>query len=83
MLYYQDSAPKISDAKFDLLKNEILELESKYNFKNKSSPSKTVGFKLKGIWKVWARSPILSLSNAFNLEDLLNFEKDFNYLNKY
>ena len=84
-LYYQDSAPKISDAKFDLLKNEILELESKYNFlKNKSSPSKTVGFKASKLFEKFEHKvPMLSLSNAFNLEDLLNFEKKiFNYLNK-
>ena len=84
-LYYQDSAPKISDAKFDSLKNEILELESKYNFlKNKSSPSKTVGFKASKLFEKFEHKvPMLSLSNAFNLEDLLNFEKKiFNYLNK-
>ena len=84
-LYYQDSAPIISDDYYDKLKTEIIELEKKHKFlKNKSSPSKIVGFKpSKSFDKYMHKIPMLSLSNAFYESDLVNFEKKiFNYLNK-
>ena len=75
--YYEKSKPKISDADFDQLKAEILELEIKYNFLNNPySPANTIGFKpSKNFKKVKHKVPMLSLSNAFNEEDLKNFEK--------
>ena len=42
--YLEDSAPIISDQDFDLLKKEILDLEKRFDFKDKDSPSKTLGF---------------------------------------
>ncbi len=84
-LYYQKSHPKISDSEFDDLKNEIIELEKKHKFlKNKNSPSHNVGYKpSKSFDKYQHRVSMLSLSNAFNEDDLKNFEKKiFNYLNK-
>ena len=82
-LYYNKNKSDISDSQFDILKKEVLELEKKYSFlKNKSSPSLTVGFKpSKNFEKVKHKIPMLSLGNAFNEEDLLNFEKKiFNFL---
>ena len=82
-LYYNKNKSYISDSQFDKLKKEVLELEKKYSFlKNKSSPSLTVGFKpSKNFKKVKHKVPMLSLGNAFNEEDLLNFEKKiFNFL---
>ena len=82
-LYYNKNSSIISDYEFDILKKEVLELEKKYSFlKNKSSPSLTVGFKpSKNFKKVKHKIPMLSLGNAFNKEDLLNFEKKiFNFL---
>ena len=82
-LYYQDSKPTISDTEFDKLKSEILELEESYNFlNNKNSPSKLVGHKpSKSFEKYKHKVQMLSLSNAFDKEDLVNFEKKiFNYL---
>ena len=82
-LYYQDSKPTISDTEFDKLKFEILELEERYNFlNNKNSPSKLVGHKpSKSFEKYKHKVQMLSLSNAFDKEDLVNFEKKiFNYL---
>ena len=75
--YYEKSKPVVSDAEFDRLKNEILNLEKKYIFLNNSnSPSKIVGFKpSKNFQKIKHKIPMLSLSNAFNEEDLVNFEK--------
>ncbi len=75
--YYNHSKPKTEDYKYDQLKQEILSLEKKYNFLNKkNSPSKSVGYKpSKNFYKSLHRVPMLSLSNAFNEEDLINFEK--------
>ena len=84
-LYYEKSKPIISDAKFDELKNEIINLEKKYTFlKSKISPNITVGFTPSKMFeKHKHKVPMLSLSNAFNSEDLHNFEKKiFNYLNQ-
>ena len=83
--YYDESNPIITDAEYDKIKNEIIELEKKYNYlKNENSPNNLVGFKpSKSFEKYKHRVQMLSLSNAFNKEDLNNFEKKiFNYLNK-
>ena len=83
--YYENNEPKIDDSKYDKLKNEILSLEKKYQFlKSKLSPSKVIGYKpSKNFKKDMHRVPMLSLSNAFNEEDLKNFEKKIlNYLSE-
>ncbi len=78
--YYDFSKPLVTDQEYDQIKAEILSLEKKFNFlDNKSSPSKVVGFKpSKNFKKVLHRVPMLSLSNAFDEEDLVNFEKKIN-----
>ena len=84
-LYYENSSPKISDKEFDKLKKEILELEKKYtSLKSNFSPSQVVGFKpSKNFLKFKHRQQMLSLSNAFKKEDLVNFEKKIlNFLNE-
>jgi len=84
-LYYDQSKPAVNDDQYDKLKSEILLLEKKYKFlKNKNSPSKIVGYKpSKNFKKVLHRVPMLSLSNAFSEEDLINFEKRIiNYLDQ-
>ena len=75
--YYIKNKTSISDSKFDILKKEILELENKFTFlRNKNSPSKSIGFKpSKNFKKIKHKIPMLSLDNAFNEEDLKNFEK--------
>ena len=75
--YYNKSNPIVEDAIYDSLKNEIVTLEKKYLFLNsKDSPSSSVGFKpSKNFKKITHKTPMLSLSNAFNKDDLLNFEK--------
>ena len=83
-LYYNESKPIVTDKEFDQLKKEILELETKYEFlNNKYSPANTIGSKAsKSFDKYEHKVLMLSLSNAFNEEDLKNFEKKvFNYLN--
>ena len=82
--YYNENLSLIPDSDYDKLKKEIILLEKKYNFlKDKNSPSIVVGHKpLKHFKKALHKAPMLSLSNAFNEEDLINFEKKItNYLN--
>ena len=82
--YYDNSDPLISDSDYDNLKREILSLEKKYSFlNNRDSPSKIVGFKpSRNFKKVNHKVPMLSLSNAFSEDDLINFEKKNNQLSK-
>ncbi len=83
--YYEHNKPIIDDAKYDALKKDILKLESKYPYlKDENSPSVIVGFKpSKNFRKVLHRVPMLSLANAFDKNDLDNFEKKItNYLNQ-
>ena len=84
-LYYDKSAPAISDREFDELKADIINLEKKYSFlRSTKSPSDSVGFKpSKNFAKFKHKVQMLSLSNAFDREDLINFEKKIlNYLNE-
>ena len=76
-LYFNKNSPKISDEDYDKLKIEILDLEKKYpNIKSKDSPSLNVGFTpSKNFTKLKHRVQMLSLSNVFSKEDLINFEK--------
>ena len=83
--YYEHNNPIVDDKEYDALKKDILDLESKYsNLKSKNSPSLIVGFKpSKNFKKVSHRVPMLSLANAFDQDDLNNFEKKImNYLNQ-
>ena len=83
--YYEKNNPIVDDREYDALKKDILELESKYSYlKSKNSPSVIVGFKpSKNFRKVPHRVPMLSLANAFDQDDLNNFEKKImNYLNQ-
>ena len=83
--YYEKSQPMVDDRQYDQLKKDILELENKYEYLNSDfSPSKTIGYKpSKTFKKILHRVPMLSLSNAFTKDDLINFEKKIlNFLSK-
>ena len=83
--YYEKSQPMVDDRQYDQLKKDILELENKYEYLNSDfSPSKTIGYKpSKNFKKILHRVPMLSLSNAFTKDDLINFEKKIlNFLSK-
>ena len=82
--YYNLDQPLVDDSEFDKLKLEIIDLEKQYKFLNhKDSPSNSVGFKPSKIFKkIKHKTAMLSLSNAFSEEDLINFEKKIlNFLN--
>ena len=83
--YYDSNKSLVTDKEYDELKKDILILESNHSFlDSKNSPSKTVGFKpSKNFQKLPHKVPMLSLSNAFDKEDLVNFEKRIlNFLSK-
>ena len=83
--YYDLNNPLVSDQVFDKLKLEIIELEKKYKYLNNiNSPSNSVGFKPSKVFKKIKHSvPMLSLGNAFDENDLINFEKKIlNFLNE-
>ena len=83
--YYEKSSPLVSDQIYDILKKEIILLETENNFlRSKNSPQEIVGFKpSKNFKKIIHKVPMLSLANAFSEEDLLNFEKKIlNYLDQ-
>ncbi len=73
--YYALNDPVISDAEYDKLFKELIELEEKFpEFITPTSPTQRVGHEpVSGFPEVVHRMPMLSLSNAFNREDLLNF----------
>ena len=83
--YYEENISKIPDSKFDGLKKEIIDLENKHKFlKDENSPQKVVGYKpSKNFKKVAHKQPMLSLGNAFDEKDLINFEKKIlNFIDK-
>ena len=82
--YFEKSKPLVSDSEFDNLKIKIIELEKKYKYlESKHSPSKNIGFKpSKNFKKSLHRVKMLSLSNVFSRDDVVNFEKKIcNFLN--
>ncbi len=82
--YFIEDRPRITDAEYDLLKNEILQLEKNYAYLSDfGSIKQFVGSPLTNKFKkIKHLSPMLSLSNAFNKEDMQDFLKKIkNYLN--
>ena len=79
--YYELNKPKISDADYDNLKKELLEFEEKN--KEFAFVSSKIGFApSKKFSKVRHLEKMLSLDNAFVIEDVQNFFKKIkNYLN--
>ena len=75
--YHTLDSPTIQDQEYDALFNELLDLEVNYpKFKYPYSPSQRVGSKpLEGFKKVEHLAPMLSLDNAFNSNDMNDFNK--------
>ncbi len=79
-LYHTLDKPEISDEAYDSLLRELSEIENKYpNLKLSSSPSERVGGEpLKEFIKVVHRNRQWSYDDAFNFEDLENWNKKVN-----
>ena len=75
--YYNKSNSLVSDKEYDDLKKEILNLERRFKIlRNQNSLSNIVGHKpSKNFKKISHKAPMLSLSNAYDEQDLINFEK--------
>ena len=83
-LYFTNDSPEISDADYDNLKFELIELEKKYPFLKKiESVNEIIGARPSNKFKkVKHLQPMLSLSNAFNKSDMEDFLKKIkNFLN--
>jgi DNA ligase (NAD+) len=73
--YYQDDAPKVTDAEYDALRQRFNALEKRFpEFVSAESPSQKVGSAPSGRFsKVRHAVPMLSLDNAFAEEDVVDF----------
>jgi DNA ligase (NAD+) len=73
--YYQEDAPKISDADYDALRKRFNAIEARFpEFVTGDSPSQKVGAAPSGRFKkVRHALPMLSLDNAFAEEDVIDF----------
>ena len=75
--YHVLDEPEIEDSEYDLLFQELLSLEEKFpELLSESSPTQRVGSKpLSGFKKITHGSQMLSLDNAFSIQDLKDFDK--------
>src|SRR5438270_10805768 len=75
--YYVLDDPEISDAEFDRLMNELKNLEAEHpELITPDSPTQRVGGKPReGFVKVRHSSPMLSLDNALNEDELREFDR--------
>ena len=75
--YYVLDDPAISDAEYDRLMRELMALEKKFpELKTPDSPTQRVGGEpLPYFEKVEHTAPMLSLGNAFDEQDLRDFEE--------
>ena len=79
--YFTDDSPKILDSDYDKLKKQILDLENKHSFiLNKYSSINTiVGAPVTNKFeKIKHLKPMLSLSNAFDKNNMIDFIKKIN-----
>ena len=76
-LYYVQDAPEIGDAEFDLLMRQLKELEAAHpSLITPDSPTQRVGGKPReGFIKVEHSRPLLSLDNAYNEQELRDWER--------
>ena len=76
-LYYVKDQPEITDYEFDKLYRELVDLEKEYpELITSDSPTQRVGGKATDDFdKVKFKKPMLSLSNAFNAEELHDFHR--------
>jgi DNA ligase (NAD+) len=75
-LYYVLDQPEISDAEFDRLMRELREIEQAHpELRSPDSPTQRVGGQPReGFVKVPHSSPMLSLDNALNEQELREFD---------
>ena len=74
--YYQDEAPAVSDADYDLLKQRNTAIEARFpHLRREDSPSLRVGASRAASFSPVAHGvPMLSLDNAFSDDDAIEFD---------
>ena len=74
-LYYVENNPEIADYEFDQLMNELKEIEKSHpDLITPDSPSQRVGEQpVEGFPQATHRTPMISLDNAYNFEELEEF----------
>ena len=75
VLYYQESAPDISDYAFDQLLEKLIQLENKFpDLRLPDSPTQQVGEQpTRNFAAIYHRYPMLSLSNTYSEEEINKF----------
>src|SRR5579863_810561 len=75
--YFVLDDPEISDAEFDQLMNELKRIEAEHpELITPDSPTQRVGGKPReGVVKVAHSTPMLSLDNTYNVDELRNWER--------
>ena len=75
--YHGNDAPKIPDAEYDAKKRRNIEIEAQFpDLKRTESPSEKVGAApASGFQKITHSIPMLSLGNAFDDEDVAEFDR--------
>ena len=82
--YFDKDKPIVSDSEFDKLKQELINISKKYTFLKKIKDlNNIVGFKPSTKFeKIKHSKPMLSLGNAFEKKDIIDFKKKIsNFLN--
>ena len=75
--YYDDDAPEISDFEYDMLNNELKNLEKQFPelVTKESNTQKVGGTVKKGFKEVTHEVPLLSLQDVFSFEEVYEFDK--------
>ena len=75
-LYYTESAPVVSDREYDLLFKLLERLEERFGDISPDSPTRKIDVLLsRQFEKAKHLSPMISLDNTYNAEDIADFEK--------
>ena len=75
-LYFQDDSPELTDAAYDVLRRELIDLETRFpSLQTPASPTQHVGAAPTGAFATAKhRSPMLSLDNAMTEDEMRAFD---------
>jgi DNA ligase (NAD+) len=76
VLYFQDDSPELTDAAYDVLRRELIDLETRFpSLQTPASPTQHVGAAPTGAFATAKhRSPMLSLDNAMTEDEMRAFD---------